>query len=104
MSNKKGGVTAIFVSIAFVVVIGIIIYFLFSLTNNIFYEADDIEGISTYGNSTINSMKSASIPIGDTMILIIFLGVAISLIVTAIYVDMHPVLIGLFLLIFIEVP
>lgn len=98
--NKKGGLTSIFVAITFVVIIGIVLYFLFTLVNNVFFNFNN-EELSAYGNSTVNQIKGTAVPLGDTMIIIIFLGIVIALIVTAVYIDMNPVLIGLFLIIFI---
>lgn len=102
MKYRKGGILSIFVLIIVVLVLGIGLYFMGTLNNEIFHTIDN-EGTITseYGNATIQSYKGASIPIADTMYLVVFFGMIIGLIITAIYTDMHPVVIGVFLLIFL---
>lgn len=96
----KSNVFMILIFIAFVVVAGIILTIVGTLSDNItteLIESDILD--SSSGNESLQEIKSSIIPIHDNMYLWFFFGLIISLIVVAVFTDYHPVTIGIFLFI-----
>lgn len=99
--NNKGSLTSIFFVIIILIVLAFGLLFTGVITNNIFNEIDGDILNTPRINETVINYQTASIPIADTLFIIIFFGVFITLIVTAVYTDAHPVVIGIFIIIFL---
>lgn len=99
--NKKGSITSIFFVIIILIIVAFGLLFMGVISNNIFNEIDGDILNTPKINQTVTNYQQASLPIADTIFIIVFFGVFIMLIVTAIYTNAHPVVLGIFIIIFL---
>lgn len=97
--SKSSDIFSIFIFLVLFAGIGLVVYFVGILNNNISSELVD-QGIpSTTGNETVSELRDNSIPLADSLIFFLFITFGIALIVGAIYLEFDPILIGLMALI-----
>lgn len=99
--NNKASLTSIFFVIIILIVLAFGLLFTGVITNNLFNQINGDILETPRINETVTDYQTASIPIADTLFIIIFFGIFISLIVTAVYTDAHPVVLGIFMIIFL---
>lgn len=102
MKNKRGDILSILIVVVVMTALLITIYLLGFVTNNIVNEVNSTElGLSATANESLSGVQERTIPLADTMGAIVFFGWFIALIVSAVYTDFSPVVIGIFILLLI---
>jgi hypothetical protein len=102
LTNKKGDATSLIISLIIVVFVLALISIPFS---KIFIEVlDQLEEQPEFSNNSISTMQNVedkTIPFLDYLIMFSFVSIMIGLIISSIYIDTHPALFVVFIVVLI---